>query len=490
MAAYPTRTISNTGEPLTGPGGVVLTSTTITFTLVDSRGIPVTAIDSLTDERVVGSASVVTDAGGLFSISLWPTDRGNIATRYLVEIDYPGVESFLAVLPYGDGSTLSFTLFQTYLQPFTAEDISAFIRHVNNTANVHPTFTSALPGFAPAAGAAAATDVLRADGTWGASVTAGDGHVVRDEGVDLTQRYYLNFVGSGVTVSDSSPDTTTVTIPGGHTIQEEGTGLTKRGALNFIGSYVTAADDSGNNATTVTLGTVPVASGGTGSTSAADARTALGLALGTDVQAFSALLAAIAGLTPADDTIIVGNGITWVAETGATARTSLGLGALAVFNTINNAEWSGTDLAVINGGTGASDAATARTNLGLVIGTDVQAFDADTLKADTTAALSAGFTYTLLDHGNSGTTTLNLAFAGGLQQKVTVTGSFTLTAPTTGNGYIELLLVMDATGGYTVTLSGFETTISGTISNTALQKNLLRMTRIDGNDAVEIVQLD
>lgn len=60
----------------------------------------------------------------------------------------------------------------------------------------------------------------------------------------------------------------------------------------------------------------------------------------------------------------------------ATLRTNMGLGSLAVLNTVNGGNWSGTDLAVADGGTGSSTAAAARAALGLAIGTNVQTQDA------------------------------------------------------------------------------------------------------------------
>lgn len=55
-----------------------------------------------------------------------------------------------------------------------------------------------------------------------------------------------------------------------------------------------------------------VASGGTGSSTASGARTALGVAIGTDVQAYDAQLDDLAGIAPAKGTVIVFNGTNWV----------------------------------------------------------------------------------------------------------------------------------------------------------------------------------
>lgn len=114
---------------------------------------------------------------------------------------------------------------------------------------------------------------------------------------------------------------------------------------------------------------------------AAAQRVTMGVEIGVDVQAYDAQLADIAGLSPTDSNFIVGDGSNFVLESGATARSSLGLGSMATQNSgsvnISGGAISGiTDLAIADGGTGAGTAAGARSNLGLAIGSDVQAYDA------------------------------------------------------------------------------------------------------------------
>ena len=87
-------------------------------------------------------------------------------------------------------------------------------------------------------------------------------------------------------------------------------------------------------------------------------------------------------LTPTNNYFIVGDGTDWTSESPSDARSSLGLGTIATQAADSIAITGGaisgiTDLAVADGGTGASTASDARTNLGLVIGTDVQAYDAE-----------------------------------------------------------------------------------------------------------------
>jgi len=110
-----------------------------------------------------------------------------------------------------------------------------------------------------------------------------------------------------------------------------GNGLDKVGSVMSVdlkangGLVIESTEIAVDLAASSITGTLAIGDGGTGATSASAARTALGLAIGSDILAFDSGLSAIAGLATTDGGIIVGNGSTFVLESGSTARASLGV---------------------------------------------------------------------------------------------------------------------------------------------------------------------
>lgn len=148
-------------------------------------------------------------------------------------------------------------------------------------------------------------------------------------------------------------------------------------ATNFSGTHTGVASLTSGSVTGIT--DITVADGGTGSSTASGARTNLGVAIGSDVQAYSANLGAIAATTSAADTLPYFNG-----ASTATTATLTGTGRTIIAST-----------SLLN----------ARSNLGVAIGTDVQAFSAN-LSAD------AGVTSGIMSRTGSGTTAGRTITAG------------------------------------------------------------------------------
>lgn len=156
--------------------------------------------------------------------------------------------------------------------------------------------------------------------TWDDSTSPTKGHlVIRESGAPGSS---IVFAISG-TITDN---TTHLIVPVSH-VSSAGVSLSASDDLFFsfsrTGNVGAAGAGSGDLLASNNLS--DLANAGT-------ARTNLGVAIGSDTQAHDADLDAIAALAKTDGNFIVGDGSTWVAESAATARTSLGVDAAGTDN--------------------------------------------------------------------------------------------------------------------------------------------------------------
>jgi len=137
----------------------------------------------------------------------------------------------------------------------------------------------------------------------------------------------------------------------------------------------------------------------------------------------------------------------------------------------------GTRLAIANNLSDLNNAGTARTNLGVAIGSDVEAYDPDILKADTADELTAGFSAAAYNAGTQTTGTYTPNVDNGNFQYIINGGAHTLGVPIK-NCTMVILYKNNASAG-TVTTSGYTKVDGDTISTTDGDEFFFYITRVN-----------
>mgnify|MGYP003644962602 CR=1 FL=1 len=242
------------------------------------------------------------------------------------------------------------------------------------------------------------------------------------------------------------------------------------------------AVDQSTGEVTISTGTVPVSSGGTGATSLTDG----GVLLGSGTGAVTAM-----GVL-SDGQMIVGDGSTDpVAESGATLRTSIGVGtgdspqftaielghasdttlarSSAGVVTIEGATVRTGTVAVANGGTGA----TSLTDGGILLGSGTGAVTAMSVLTDGQMIVGDGTTDPVAESGATLRTSIGVGIGDSPQfTNVTLTGELdAVTLDISGNADIDGTLEADA-----MTLNGTAITATATLDTGIGNNNVPKFT--------------
>jgi hypothetical protein len=145
---------------------------------------------------------------------------------------------------------------------------------------------------------------------------------------------------------------------------------------------------------------------------------------------------------------------------------------------------------IVGTGSGAyayESGSTLRTSIGVAIGSDVQAYDADTLKADTDDTLTAGFQYTADADGTKTSGTYTPTYAGGNVKTATNGGGHTL-APQSGDGTIIVQYTNDGSAG-SITTSGWDIVTGDSVTTTSGHDFMMYLTVVGSFQHLHIVAL-
>ena len=219
---------------------------------------------------------------------------------------------------------------------------------------------------------------------------------------------------------------------------------------NFAANNITATTFSGtfSGVAAITSGSITlttslaIGSGGTGATTAAGARNTLGLVIGTDVQAYDKELAALASTTSA------ANALPYFTGDGTATTTTLSAYGRSLIDD--------------------ADSGTARATLGLVIGTDVQGYNANL------TAISGISTNGIYVRTGAGTAAMR-SIAGTTSRIVVSNGDAVAGNPTIDLGSDVPSLSANNTFAGTCTFTASTTTMQNAVASTFTQASDARL---------------